>query len=291
MARTLRFVVIPKVAHPWFDQVNDGAKAQAELLARELGVGIVVDYMPPARCDVAEQNAVLEKAASSRPSGIAVDPVDAPGHMTVIKHISDQGIPVVLFDSPSPDRSITSVGNDFAQQGAIAAERLVRLIGQAGKVAVMQGYPTAPNHKERYEAQLEVLKRYPGITVVDGGIDNDDIETARQQASSVLASHPDLSGYLCCDASGPIGIAAAIRESGKVGKVKVVSMDGIRPILDAIKQGVIDSSSATIPRMQGSMSILMLWQATLGVQIPQAVDTGIDVITRDNVDRYLADTA
>jgi ribose transport system substrate-binding protein len=73
--------------------------------------------------------------------------------------------------------------------------------------------------------------------------------------------------------------------------VKVVSMDGIRPILDAIKQGVIDSSSATIPRMQGSMSILMLWQATLGVQIPQAVDTGIDVITRDNVDRYLADTA
>jgi ribose transport system substrate-binding protein len=291
MARTLRFVVIPKVAHPWFDQVNDGAKAQAELLARELGVGIVVDYMPPSRCDVAEQNAVLEKAARSGPSGIAVDPVDAPGHMTVIKHISDQGIPVVLFDSPSPDRSITSVGNDFAQQGVIAAERLVRLIGHAGKVAVMQGYPTAPNHKERYEAQLEVLKRYPGITVVDGGIDNDDIDTARQQASSVLASHPDLSGYLCCDASGPIGIAAAIKESGKVGKVKVVSMDGIRPILDAIKQGVIDSSSATIPRMQGSMSILMLWQATLGVQIPQAVDTGIDVITQDNVDRYLADTA
>jgi ribose transport system substrate-binding protein len=245
--------------------------------------------MPPSICDVVEQNAILENAAKSRPSGIAIDPVDVVDHMTAINRVRDQGIPVVLFDSPSPDGSITSVGNNFAQQGVIAAERLAKLIGYTGKVAVMQGYPTAPNHKERYEAQVEVLKRYQDITVVDGGIDNDDIETARQQASSVLESHPDLSGYLCCDASGPIGIATAIKEAGKAGEVKVVGMDGIKPILDAIKQGVIDSSSATIPKMQGSMSILMLWQASLGVQMPQAIDTGIDVITQENVDRYLAD--
>lgn len=38
------------------------------------------------------------------------------------------------------------------------------------------------------------------------------------------------------------------------------------------------------------MSILMLWQASLGVQMPQAIDTGINVITQENVDMYLADT-
>jgi len=290
MEKTLRFVIIPKVDHPWFDEVHKGALAQAEILSRELSTDVAIDYLPPSVCDVAEQNEILESAARSNPSGIAVDPVDAIGHMAAIRRIRDQGIPVVLFDSPSPDTSITSVGNNFAQQGIIAAERLVKLIGQTGKVAVMQGFPTAPNHKERYEAQMAVLKQYPGITVVDGGIDNDEIETARQQALSVLESHPDLKGYLCCDASGPIGIAAAIKEAGKVGTVKVVSMDGIKPILDAIKEGVIDSSSATIPKMQGSMSILILWQASLGVQLPQTVDTGIDVITQENVDKYLADT-
>jgi len=291
MAKSLRFIIVPKVAHPWFDEVNKGARAQAAILSRELGIEIVVDYMPPSVAGVVEQNLILEKAAMSSPSGIAVDPVDALGHMTSINHIRDDGIPVVLFDSPSPDASITSVGNNFSQQGIIAAERLVKLIGGAGKVAVMRGYPTAPNHKERYEAQLAILKKYPEITVVDGGTDNDDIETARQQAALVLQSHPDLSGYLCCDASGPIGIATAIKQAGKAGKVKVVSMDGIKPILDAIKEGVIDSSSATIPRMQGSMSVLMLWQASLGIHMPQAIDTGIDVITQENVDRYLADAA
>ena len=288
MARGLRFIIIPKVAHPWFDEVHKGARAQAEILSRELGVEIVVDYMPPSIADVVEQNAMLEKAARSRPSGIAVDPVDAVGHMTAINRIRDQGIPMVLFDSPSPDASMTSIGNDFAQQGIIAAERLVKLLGGAGKVALMQGYPTAPNHKERYEAQMAVLRKHPRITVVDGGTDNDDIETARQQASAVLEAHPDLSGYLCCDASGSIGIATAIKKAGRAGKVKVVSMDGIKLILDAIKEGVIESSSATIPKMQGSMSVLMLWQASLGVQMPQAVDTGIDLITQDDVDIYLA---
>ncbi|HET9792876.1 MAG TPA: substrate-binding domain-containing protein [Thermoanaerobaculia bacterium] len=288
MAKALRFVIVPKVAHPWFDEVHKGAQDQAEILSRELGVEIVVDYMPPSIADVAEQNAILEKAARRRPTGIAVDPVDAIGHMTAINHIRDQGIPVVLFDSPSPDPGITCVGNDFAQQGIVAAERLVKLIGYAGKVAVMQGYPTAPNHKERYEAQMAVLGKYPGTFIVDGGMDNDDIETARRQALAVLESHPDLSGYLCCDASGPIGIATAIKEAGRVGKVKVVGMDGIKPILDAIKEGVIESSSATIPKMQGSMSVLMLWQASLGVPLPRAVDTGIDVITPENVDEYLA---
>jgi len=290
MEKTLRFVIIPKVAHPWFDEVHRGAMAQAEILGRELGAEVVIEYLPPTVCGVAEQNTILERASMENPSGIAVDPVDAVGHMAAIRRIREQGIPVVLFDSPSPDGSITSVGNNFAEQGVIAAERLAKLLGYSGKVALMQGFPSAPNHKERYEAQMAVLKQYPGIIVVDGGIDNDEIETAREQALTVLASHPDLKGYLCCDASGPIGIANAIKEAGMVGRVKVVSMDGIRPILDAIKEGVIDSSSATIPKMQGSMAILMLWQASLGVQLPQTVDTGIDVITQENVDRFLADT-
>ncbi|MEI7866033.1 MAG: substrate-binding domain-containing protein [Chthoniobacterales bacterium] len=289
MAKQLRFIIVPKVAHPWYDEVNKGAQAQANLLRSELGIEVVVEYMPPTMADVAEQNAILEKAAATRPNGVAVDLVDAVDHMTAIHHLRGLGIPVVLFDSPSPDPGITSIGNNYTQQGIIAAERLVKLIGHAGKVAVMQGYPSAPNHKQRYEAQLAVLRKYPDISVVDGGIDNDDIETARQQALAVLASHADLKGYLCCDASGPIGIATAIKEAGKVGKVKVVSIDGIKPILEAIKAGVIDASSATIPKMQGSMSILMLWQASLGVPMPQAIDTGIDVITQENVDAYLAD--
>ncbi|MDP4265346.1 MAG: substrate-binding domain-containing protein [Bacteroidota bacterium] len=289
MKKTIRFVIIPKVAHPWFEEVNQGARTQAEILSRELGVSIVVDYMPPAFADTEEQKSILEKARVSRPDGIALDPVDALDNMGVINSIKNDGIPLVLFDSPSPDKSITCIGTNFARQGIIAVERFLELINCTGKVAVMQGYPTAPNHKERYEAELSILKKNPNITIVDGGIDNDDIETAFQQATAVISSNPDLSGYLCCDASGPIGIAKAVKAAGKTGEIKIVAMDGIRPILNYIKEGVIEFSSASIPKMQGSMSILMLWQASLGVQIPPFIDTGVVLITQENIDRYLAD--
>lgn len=288
MAKSYRFIIVPKVSHPWYDEVRQGAQTQADLLSRELGTGVTVEFMPPAKADTTAQAAVLEQAAASSPSGIALDPVDVVEHLEVINRIQAAGIPVVLFDAPSPAPNLTSVGNNFAEQGVIAAERLVQLIGSAGKVAIMQGCPTAPNHQERYDAQLAVLKQHPQITVVDGGTDHDDIETARQQAAAVLVAHPDLKGYLCCDASGPIGIAAAIKQAGKAGAVKVVGIDGIRPILEAIKEGLLESSSSTIPHLQGSMAILMLWQASLGLKLPRSIDTGIAVITQENVDRYLA---
>ncbi len=288
MNKPLRFAIIPKVAHPWFEEVHKGALEQAELLKTQLNTDVSIDYLAPPRASSTDQTSILMSAAASQPDGIAIDPVDALRNMPEAYAIKEQGIPIILFDSPSPEPGITSVGNDFTRQGVIAAERLVSLIAEKGKVAVMQGFPTAPNHKERYEAQLAVLKRYPDISIVDGGIDNDDIPAARQQAAAVFAATPDLRGYLCCDASGPVGIAQAIKEAKKVGQVKVVGMDGIKPILESIKEGILESSSSTIPRMQGSMSILMLWQASLGVPIPERIDTGIDVITPENVDRFLA---
>jgi ribose transport system substrate-binding protein len=286
--RNLRFVIIPKCAHPWADEVHKGAMAQANLLRHQLGIEIAVDFLAPPFADVAEQNSTLERAAAIPADGIAVDPVAPLGDMPAIRHIRQQGTPIVLFDSPSPEPGMTSVGNDFTQQGTIAAERLAGLIDGRGKVAVMRGFPSAPNHRERYEAQVAVLKKHRGISIVDGGIDNDDIETAERQASAVLVANPDLKGYLCCDAAGPIGIAAAVRKLGKVGKVAVVGMDGIEPILEAVKERVLESSASTIPAMQGSMSVLMLWQATLGVSLPQRIDTGIDLITQEDVESFLA---
>ena len=286
--RNLRFVIVPKCAHPWADEVHRGALAQAKLLGEQLGVDISVDFLAPSAADAAGQNSVLESAAATGPDGIAVDPVEAVGNLPAIRRMREQGVPVVFFDSPSPEPGMTSVGNDFTQQGSLAARRLVGLVHGQGKVAVMRGFPSAPNHRERYEAEVAELKRHPGISIVDGGTDNDDIATAEREAAAVLAANPDLRGYLCCDAAGPIGIARAIRKAGKSGEVAFVGMDSIRPILEFVKEGIIESSAATIPAMQGSMSILMLWQATLGVPIPQRVDTGIDLITRDNVDSFLA---
>ncbi|MCI6040761.1 MAG: substrate-binding domain-containing protein [Clostridiales bacterium] len=271
-----RFVIVPKCVHPWFDEVNKGAVAEAEMLSNVLGVPVEIDYRAPSIADVTEQNSVLQQAAATHPDAIALDPNDYEGSKAVIEEIQELGIPVILFDAPAPEGSgLTSVGNDFAEQAELAANYLVELLGGKGKVAVMQGVPTAPNHVERYEAHIAVLSQYPDIEIIDGGIDNDDIQTAQSQAAAVIAANPDLNGYLCCDASGPIGIANAIREAGKQDQIMAVGMDNLIEILEAVQDGSLKATSSTLPQEQGMFAVLMMLQAANGMPTPAVVDTGI----------------
>lgn len=286
-ARDMTFVIVPKVVHAWFDEVNKGAQKEAALLSEQLGVTITVDYRAPQNADVAEQNTILEQAAATRPDGIALDPLDYAGNKAVIDEIQALGIPVILFDAPAPEGSnLTSIGNDFSEQAALAAHKLAELIDGEGKVAVMQGVPTAPNHAERYQAHLDALAEYPGIEVVDGGIDNDSIEEAQSQAAAVMAANPDLKGYLNVDATGS-GLAAAVEEAGRVGEVTVVTMDNLIEILNYVKSGTITATSSTMPQEQGAFSVLTLFQAAIGGSIPKVVDTGIAYIDSSNIDEWI----
>ena len=177
-AEDMTFVVVPKCVHAWFDEVNKGAQKEADLLSEQLGVDVKIDYRAPESAEVSAQNSTLEQAAATNPTAILLDPVDYDGSADIIKEIQDRDIPVILFDAPTPQGSgLTSVGNDFAEQATIAVEMLVEKMGTKGKVAVMQGAPTAPNHAERYQAHLDALAKYPDIEVIDGGIETYDVKT------------------------------------------------------------------------------------------------------------------
>ena len=286
-AENMTFVVVPKCVHAWFDEVNKGAQKEADLLSKQLGVEVKIDYRAPESAEVSAQNSTLEQAAATNPTAILLDPVDYVGSADIIKEIQGRDIPVILFDAPTPEGSgLTSVGNDFAEQARIAVEMLVEKMGTERKVEVMQGAPTAPSHAERYQPHLDALAKYPDIEVIDGGIDNDNVETAQSQAAAVLAANPDLTGYLNCDACGS-GVAAAIEEKGMQGKVIFVAMDNLIEILDYVKTGTITATSSTLPQEQGMYAVLMAYQAAQGMPLPANVDTGIGRITSENIDEWI----
>ncbi len=283
-----RFVIVPKVVHPWFDIVHEGAKTAAAYLKETAGKEVVIEYRAPQQANVVEQNQILERAIATQPDGIAIDLLDAAANKPVLQEAMDRGIKVVAFDSVPPEGMVfTSIGNDFCEQAKIASERLVEILGGKGQVAIMQGVPTAPNHKIRAECHREVFAKYPDIEVVAEGIDNDDIETAQKQAAAIMQANPDLDGWVASDAAGPIGIGQAIKEAGLVGKVKLVGLDNLPDMLKLIEEGVADSSSSTRPHIQGFYSVMMLYDAANGIVTPKTIDTGILVITKDNLEGEL----
>ena len=288
--KDLTFIMIPNCVHPWYDQVNMGAQQAAASLSEAYGAKITIDYRAPELADVAAQNTILEQAAATKPDGIAFAPIDFAGSKAIIDEIRAQGIPVVMFDTPvEPGTGITCVGNDFAEQALVAAKRMVEILDGKGKVAIMHGVPSAANQAARYDAYIEFFKDYPDIEVIDGGIDNDNIEDAKTQAAAVIAANPDLDGYLSVNASGPIGQCSAIEEAGKAGQIKVVGMENLIEMLQYIKNGTMESSSSTKPIMQGEMCTLMLFNLATGKSddAPQFVDTGILFVDSTNVDEWI----
>lgn len=283
----LNFVIIPKCVHEWFEAVNYGALEEAEALSETYGIKINIDYRAPGAAEITQQNSVLEQVAATKPDGIAIDPIDYEGSKQIIDEIQAQGIPVILFDAAVEGSGLTAVGNDFAEQAEMEAEKLAELLDGKGQVALMHGVTTSPNHCERYDTFKEVLANYPDIEVIDGGVSQDNIETAQQQAAATIAANPDLAGYLCVDASGPIGIAAAIEEAGKQEQITFVGAENLLQILEYIKNGTIACSYSTKPQMQGSLCVLTLLQASMGQEMPQFVDTGILYIDSENVDEWI----
>ena len=285
-AKPMHFVLVPKVVHPWFDKVNQGAQAAAAMLTKTTGAKVDVEYAAPQSADVVQQNDIIERAVSTHPDGIVIDLLDEKGNRAVLEEAIGQGIPITIFDSVAPaDLNLTSIGNDFCEQAKIASNRLVELLGGEGEVAIMMGVPTAPNHAIRAQCHQDVFAKHPGIKVVATGIDNDSIDTAQKQAAAIMQAHPNLKGWVACDASGPIGIGQAIKEAGKTGQVKEVGLDNLTDMLQLIRDGVADSSSSTKPEMQGYWSVMVMWQKAMGQQTPKTIDTGIAVITKDNVDK------
>lgn len=280
------FVIVPKVVHEWFDAVNAGAVTQAQAMEAALGVPVTIDYRAPTTAEITEQNTILEQAAATNPDGIAIDPIDFEGSRQVVEEIQSRGIPVIIFDAVVP--GYCSIGNDFTEQAELEARDLAERLGGSGKVAIMHGVPTAANHAERYDAMHRVFAdEYPGIEVIDGGASQDTIDTAQQQAAAVLAANPDLDGYLCVDAAAPIGISAAIQEAGRQDSITFVGAENLLQILEYIKDGTIVASYSTKPQMQGALSVLMMWQAAIGEDVPQFVDTGILYIDEGNVDEWI----
>jgi len=279
-----RFVMIPILAQAWFDIVHDAAADSAEQLSAQLGTKITIDYQAPAQADLVEQNTLLERAIATKPDGIAIDAIDVNASMPILNEARDRGIPVVLFVSTAPQGSqFTYISNDFYDQGRILGEELLKRIDNKGKIAILHGVPTNSAHADRYKALTDLFAQYPEVEIVDEGFDYDDVQKAQTEASRMLAANADLDAIAVVDAAGPVGVGLALREAGRVGEVQFVGIDDVPQLQELMRDGVLDLSIATRPRMIGEWSTVALMLQNMGVETPSWIDTGIGYMTPDMV--------
>ena len=118
------------------------------------------------------------------------------------------------------------------------------------------------------------------------------------KTKAIIQGHPEVDGIICVNGTGS-GIAVAIKEMDKVGKIKVLTSDISDPLLKGILDGAIDTTVFQNIYLEGYYSVKILYDIVngnldgvpgkdVGVHItPPTINPGVFFITKENAAAFL----
>jgi ribose transport system substrate-binding protein len=278
----LRFMIIPKSLDiPVFNYAKIGAERQAKTYGN-----VEILWNAPASPDQLKQKEILESAITQHVDGIAISSLNGDFLTDTINKAIDAGIPVTTWDSDAPkSKRIAFYGVDDLASGRIMGEEAVRLLKGQGKVAIITSVG-ASNLEARLNGIKEVLSKAPGIQIVETyDIKEDSVRCAELMAAGTRR-YPDLSAWLSTG-----GWPVFTRNATAVvdpAKTKVISFDTIQPALDLLREGKVTVLVGQKYFGWGSESVKLLYDIKHG-KMPASpiIDSGVDVVTKENVDDYV----
>jgi erythritol transport system substrate-binding protein len=124
-----------------------------------------------------------------------------------------------------------------AQGAAIGAQQWVQDVGDKGNYAELFGNPADNNAATRSNGYETVLSQYPDLKKVAKEVANWDRTQGFQKMQSMYQAHPDIIGVISGNDEMALGAIAALKEAGKLSKVKVGGFDGSPDAVAAVKAG------------------------------------------------------
>ena len=289
-AEKLTIAWIPKALNnPVFELGREGAFKKAEELTAAGPITVEVLYVGSVASDAAEQARVVEDVIAKGVDAIGISCNDPTACEDPINKAVKAGIPVMTWDSDSPEsQRFTYLGVDNYQGGRAAADLLVRFMGKKGRVALLTGVPGALNLEERIRGFKDGVAAYPDIEIVTTVYCNDDINLGVQVVEETMQAHPDLNGWFF------VGMWPLFAERGSMplwenaslhqGLVNVV-FDTLPVELELLKDNYVHGLVGQKYWGWGYDTVQLIYDYIVkGTRYEDWIDSGMDIVTRCNVD-------
>jgi ABC-type sugar transport system substrate-binding protein len=279
--------VIKGGGNPFFVTMSDGLVATARRDKAVLHLGAAAGLQ-----DTEGQASALESLVARRAGCYVVNPISPTNLIPPLAHVPGR-TPVVNIDSPVDRQAAaavgvrirTYIGTDNLAAGRLAAGAMARVVGPGARVAVVAGIPGDATSAARVAGfGAGARGRFPVVQTVAADFDRD---RARLAAEELLRADPRLRGLFAVNDEMALGIATAVRASGRQATVAVVGLDGIRAALEAVRQGRMAATVAQYPYTIGQLGVEACVAVLGGRAVPARVDAPVQVVTRANVARAL----
>ncbi|KAA9383058.1 ABC transporter substrate-binding protein [Neorhizobium galegae] len=279
-------VIVKTVNSTFWQNVQKGADAAMKAGG---GSNTMTFQGPAAESAIADQVNMVENAVNRKVSGIVLAPSDPDALVPAVKKAWEARIPVIIIDSllakGSEQYYQSFLATDNKKAGELAAKALIDKVGKEGKIAVMSYVAGAGSEIGRVGGFTDYIKANSKLTIVGPFYSQSQMATALNQTTDVLAANSDLKGIFGANEPTAIGMGRALKQSGKAGKVVAIGFDGNQDLQEFVKDGTLSAIAVQGSFQMGELGVKTVLQSINKEKVEKFVDTGVVVVTKDNIDK------
>ena len=265
-------------------------RAGADSAAAERGGVEIIWKGTNDETDIAGQVALVESFILQQVDALVIAAADSRGLVPVLRRALEAGIVVVTVDSNTdPQVSSTFVATDNLAAAARAADIIAEATGGVGKVALIPYIPGASTSNDRERGFKDGIAKYPGLEIVATQYSNSDYGRAMAVAEDILTAHADLDAIFAANEPTVLGVAQAVKARGLTERITLVGFDTSSRELEGVRDGYILALIAQNPFLMGYEGVRQAVRVIEGGTVPDRIDSGIRIVTKDNVHEFLSE--
>ena len=262
--------------------MGEEAKKAADML------GITLDVLGPQTANsTEEQIKLIEDAIATGVDGILITPADSTAIVPGIEKANEAGIPIATPNTKAFGGDVLSwAGVENYDVGYKLGEQLAKELDHKGKVVLLEGIPGSSTSTDRIAGYNDALKQYPDIEIIASQTANFTRSEGMSVMENLLQRFSEIDGIGSADKEMLLGANEAIKEAGRTG-IKGVGFDVDEDVLTAIKNGEVVATGDQHAESQAFWCVVALWAKLEGYTVPEEMVIPMEVVNKDNVDKYL----
>jgi ribose transport system substrate-binding protein len=294
------FLIATNINLSYWQSAHEGfARAAAQY-------GVTEDLRGPDTFNPAIEVDEFRAAVARKPAGILVSVSDPKLMGPEINKAIAAGIPVITVDSDAPDsQRLYFIGTNNLEAGRLGGQFVAAKLNGKGN-AVFFTMPGQPNLEERLKGYKDVFANFPGIKVVEVFDMKGQSTAAMDKAEEYLArtGPAKINAYISLESSSAKDVAEAVKRS-KTQDAILMGMDVDQATLELVKDGTVQATISQKPFTMAFLGLKALddlhhyplkplardYGSDASSPIPAFVDTGVSLVDKINVDKFLAPAA
>jgi len=262
--------------------IQQGARAKAA----ELGVTFIEsDGQGKAENQISQ----VENFIARKVDAIILNPFDKEGCAPAVDKAVAAGIPLIVVNAQvvNMDKANIYIGSDDIDAGKIEMQYIADLLKGKGNIVIIHGPNGHSAEVQRTIGNKEILKKYPGITVLFEQTANWDRAQAMSLMENWLQTGKTINAVVAQNDEMALGAYKAIEAAGKQNSIPVIGIDAIPDALQSVKNGKMVATVFQDAKGQGAGAVEFAVKILKGDNVPKSYFIPFVLVTKANLSKFL----